>query len=225
MTNTLHSINIAVKPKNLLYYIIYAFSGWLGGLYGTMNDEGSSSCVQAFCALITLLYYGKQTYCQIANDIYSTTTKITNTLSTNKLIEIITPNPINVVTIKLKLRTGSTYRFSDLMHEKGFIFNTLTDNIIHFCITKRFVSRHETTTHFLNAVKDSIDTVQKEIDQDPNIEYDGNARIYCSVDKIKQISTDVSFGKYIENYFFGTQGIIETIKMHFMSINNPFYVD
>lgn len=206
---------------NLLYHSIYTFTNWKGGLYGTPKDEGSASCVEAFCALITLLFNGKRHYQLVADKIHSSVNEIVDNLSQNNLVEIINPDNINVVALRLKLKSGATYYLADLMNEKGFEFSTLTHDIIHFCITKRFVTNEETTKHFIELLNETINSINDEIIRDPSIEFDGSARLYCSVDKINQVSTNQSFGKYIENYFFGDHGICVTIKKHFMSINNP----
>jgi sphinganine-1-phosphate aldolase len=219
--------------NNLLYHTIYSFPNWKGGLYGTPNDAGSVSCVESFCALITMLFYGKNAYKCNADKILVTTETITEHLKHNDIVEIINPNCINVLAIKLKLKSGSTYRLCDIMQQKGYSFNALTNDIIHFCFTKRFISQNNSVLNFIVALDSGIEAVKKEIDDNPNIEYDGSARLYCAIDKINQISNspinyqqltnDNSIAKYAENYFFGEMGIIETIKMHFMAIVNPYH--
>jgi len=207
---------------NLLYHSIYAFSDWNGGLYGTVYDPGSSSCVESFCALITLLYYGKNSYRDLASRIHYTTKILCNSLEQNKYISVINKDPVNVFAIKLKLKHGATYRLSDLMAERGFIFNTMTNDIIHFCITKRFISNEDTVSRFLDQIDKCISIILDELSKNPNIEYSGNAKLYCTVDEIRFAMDNSSFSKYFENYFFGKLGVEDTIRMHFLSINNPF---
>lgn len=207
---------------NLLYHSIYSFSDWNGGLYGTVHDPGSVSCIEAFCALVTLLYYGKNNYRKFAHSINNTAQNLADMLSKNPHIDVINNKIINVFAFRLKLKHGATYRLSDLMAEREFIFNTMTDDIIHFCVTKRFISDPKIAESFLEKINECINIILSELEKDPDIAYSGNAKLYCSVDEIRFAKDNGTFSKYFENYFFGKMGVDDTVKMHFMSINNPF---
>lgn len=211
-----------LRGINLLNYSIYSFPDWKGGLYGTPKDEGSSSCVEAFCALITILYYGKVMYRMIANDIQSAVSYIIKRLMKNKDIEIITPNIVNIIAFRLTLFKGATYRLSQLMYQEGYVFNNLTDDIIHFCVTYRFTSQIDAAERFMSALDECLKNIKKEKEENPQVKYDGTAQLYCSLDTIRLDQEDKSLVKYLENYFLGKKGIEMIIRNHFLAINNPY---
>lgn len=213
---------------NFFVHTIHAIPDWKGGLYGTPNDEGSVSCVSAFCALITLLYYGKKIYQETANQIVNCTQNIRDKLVKDSRIEIIGKDFINVIAFRLKSGIdfgGSTYRVMDLMRQNGYVFNALTSNIIHFCITKRFVSDKNHLEKFMNTLKKCLGQVMEEIIQNPELKYDGSIRMYCSADSVKCMTDTSTPRKYLENYFFGIQGITAVIKENFIANNNPWHLE
>lgn len=209
--------------QNLLYYSAYAFSTWKGGLYGSIKDEGSTSCVENFNSLITLLYYGKVAYRKTACEIYSTCQKIVQHIEQKEFIEIINDDVVNVVAFRVTIKFGSSYRLNDLMCERGYIFNVLDNNEIHFCVTKRFVCDANVVDNFLLCFDECMKLIENEIDVDPQLEYDGGARLYCSLDSMKYPSDDQTIWSYAENFFLGIIGIESMIKCHVMTINNPYY--
>lgn len=49
------------------------------------------------------------------------------------------------------------------MKEKGYIFNDLSNDIIHFCITSRFISNPDETDKFINMIFKSISDIKNRI--------------------------------------------------------------
>lgn len=210
--------------ENGLYYSIYAIPDWKGGLYGSPKDEGSVSCIETFCALITLLYNGKAKYREIAHNIDLVVKNIKSFLSNDPNVSIISPqDSINVVAFRLTgLSYGATYRLADLMNNKGFVFNCMTDDIIHFCVTARFCENaKDNLNNFYKAFHDSIDQVYEELAAGKK--YDGSARLYCSINEALNPTTDRGWLKYFENLLLGREGVTDAIKSHFLALNNPYY--
>ena len=114
--------------ENGLYYSIYAIPDWKGGLYGSPKDEGSVSCIETFCAFITLLYNGKDKYRELAHKVDDTVRKLKAFLHEDPNVEVISPpDSVNVAAFRLTgLAYGATYRLADLMALKGFVFNCMT---------------------------------------------------------------------------------------------------
>ncbi len=211
-----------IYGQNLMYYSIYTTIDWPGGLYGTPKDEGSQSCIEAFCALITLLMIGRIRYEQIATKIRKTCTDLSSYLGQFKDIEVLGGPTLNVVAFKFKdhYKKGSTYKLGDLLKEKGFVLNSLLDDKIHLCITSRFALDETNLNKFKEAFQECYDQVIASQNQD----IDGHARLYCSVDAmLVPQKTELSIGKYLENYFLGRLGVRDSIRYHFLSIINPFY--
>ena len=201
--------SILILKNNLVKNSIYVFNQWNGGLYGTPNDAGSISNVESFCALMTLLYHGKNYYKNTAKNIENGVKKIIEKIDEN-LIEIINKNAVNVLAFRMK--KGSTYKLADLMKEKGYHFNCMGNNIIHFCFTKRFENNYDDFIENINklaATQNVIESISEE------------ERLYCSIEKIN--NPNKNNDNFIENYFFGELGLKEVIKSYFLAIINPYY--
>ena len=209
--------------QNMLYYSIYAVTNSLCGIYGSPKDEGSQSCTESFCALITLLYYGKERYIDIATNICQTVSNIKDFLSTFPAVQIINPQTsVNIIAFKIDNIEGATYRLSDIMGTKGFVFNTLTNNIIHFCVTDRFAYDNVNNQNFKKCFEESYQQLMSEIVDGK--EFDGSARMYCSINKaLRPKVENKNYTKYIENSLFGELGVRDAIRNHFLALNNPYY--
>lgn len=215
------------QAQNLMYYSIYTTEDWKGGLYGTPKDEGSQQIVTMFAAFITLLFNGKATYEINAKKIYKTTQDIIYYINFEEknYVDIITQDPLNVLTIKLNnqhYKYGSTYKLADLMKNHGFVFNTLTDDIIHFCITSRFACNPNNTLKFNIAFHKCLDEIQQM--NKNNVDFDGSARLYCSIETaINPVKNNMKWLAYWEQSLFGRMVVKNIIKSHFMAQLNPNY--
>lgn len=211
-----------IMGYNLMYYSIYTIEDWKGGIYGSPKDEGSQGIVSAFCAYITMLFFGKLKYQTVAENIYNTANKIAEIAKKNDA-DVLTEDCLNVVAFTFnKLKHGSTHKFADIMKTYGFIFNMLPNDVIHFCVTSRFVSNEEIMVRFSNA----FDMAYKETVElnKQNYEFDGSAKLYCSIDTaLNPSNKNISWGKYFENYFFGKLTLRDIIRCHFMAQLNPYY--
>lgn len=62
--------------------------------------------------------------------------------------------------------------------------NVLTNNIIHFCITNRFVSNKSNCSKLIECLNSCSEQITTELLTNPNMEYDASIKLYCSVDQI-----------------------------------------
>lgn len=204
--------------RNVLYYSIYTVLDWPGGIYGTPKDEGSHSCVPAFCALITLLKTGKTKYIKIATDIINLTYNIRTFLEQHD-VKIIGGGNFNVVAFQVNAQAGSTYKLCDLMKEHGFHLNTLLNDAAHICVTQRWVNDPYILTNFKSAFTKAYAEV---ISTQWLIE--GSTRLYCSIDTVLK-NEGATAPKRIENWLLGRHGITDIVKAHFLALFNPYYTE
>jgi glutamate/tyrosine decarboxylase-like PLP-dependent enzyme len=207
--------------KNLMYYSIYAIERW-NMLYGTPLDNGSKGIVLPFCALVTLLYNGENFYKEQALKINKTILELKKFLEETGEFEIITKEPVNVLAFKLneKYKYGLTYKLNDLLEEKGFELTALNNDIIHICITTRFCEM-DSLKKLQSDIIDCIKKIKK-IKDIKNYEYDGTAKLYCSINMAMNPKKNFSF-KYLGELLFGKQMVIDIIKNYYLSLLNPKY--
>jgi len=222
-------ITLDLFGENLMYFTGYTVEGWLGGLYGTPGDEGSRSCVPAFCAMITMAHIGKTQYALMAKQILLTGASIRKFLSFRYHVDLIEdPNGHleNVIAFKLTypFRQGATYALADEMKKQGIVLNTLSNGIVHFCVTNRTASDSQFIEKFKNVFIAAENLIMK-LNMIPDHKFDeGTARLYCSVDlAMKPDLSSMTVTKYVENWLFGLSGTKDAIRRHFMAQFNPTY--
>jgi sphinganine-1-phosphate aldolase len=215
-----------INNKNLLYYSAYTVLDWTGGLYGTISDKGSSSCIQAFASLVTLLYYGKKYYRNTGKKIIDCAYNIRNFLNKNSNVQVIGADNTNIIAFSIinqpNINNGPSYRLADLMHDKGYYLNTLANDTVHFCVTNRFVSDDNNLHNFINMLNKCINRVLDEIKNKQFIRSSG-VKLYCSVDEINTFNTNTNnWKKQLQNYLFGQYVLDGVVRDHFMANNNAY---
>jgi sphinganine-1-phosphate aldolase len=216
--------------ENLAYHSIYSIPGWSGGVYGTPKDAGSQSCVPSLTALLALLGTGQEGYKRIAGAIHRTTCEVADVIRPfhGKLRLLVEPQ-VNVVAFKVDeawgLQKGATYAFAHEMAKRKFVFNTLSNDTAHFCVTARFASNPKALEELKTAIKDSLDAVEK-LNHEliaQGKKFSGDAGMYCALDAaIAPNSKTLSTQKYIENLLLGQQGAKDAVKSYFLAQLNPY---
>lgn len=202
-----------IRGKSLVYYSIYAIPDWKGGLYGSIKDEGSASFVEVFCTYITILFYGKLYYKEVALKINDTCKRISEDIQCH-CYHIVDINPLNVLCFKLHPTNNNvSYHFASQMEKLGIKFSILTDGYIQFCVTPTFVSKDSNLEKFLTSFSTTINNMGE---VDPT---NSSVKMYSSVDIALNPPTD-SYIEYAQNVLFGKLGIEESIKNHFMALLN-----
>jgi hypothetical protein len=134
----------ALEFPNLLRSSVYCNSEWDGGVYGTPSDAGSQSCTAALKALVSMLAMGRKGYIRAAKKIHSHALEFAKTIRRfDGKLKLLAYPEVNVVTLTMDgrfgLEKGAIYAFAHEMAERGFIFNTMPGDCIHFCVTLRYV--------------------------------------------------------------------------------------
>ncbi|CAH6419040.1 Pyridoxal-dependent decarboxylase [uncultured virus] len=216
--------------KNLKYYSIYSIPDWSGGVYGTPKDSGSQSCVPALTALLAMLATGVEGYTKMADSIHETSLRLAEIINEFKEDFTLVANPeVNVVAFRLsknaKLKKGAIYAFAHEMAKRNFIFNTLNGEIIHFCVTMRFVNHSCALNNFKYAMIEALNTT-KELNNkliEEGKEFSGDAGMYCALDAATTPKiSELSYRKYLENKLLGRAGAQDAIREYFLALSNPY---
>ena len=212
-SSILFCYNYGINNKNLAHYAIYAIPDWKGGLYGSINDEGSSSFVEVFCTYITLLHNGKNKYRENAKKINETCRTIVDIIN-NHCHKVIDITPLNVVCFKLHPTNNNiSYHFASEMEKLGIKLTIISDGYLQFCVTPAFVSNEKNLDRFCNSF---IKTINEMGNVDPT---NKSVRLYSSVD-IALNSSSNNFLDYYQNKLFGKMALEESIREHFMGLLN-----
>lgn len=201
---------------NLVYYAIHTTIDWPGGLYGTPKDDGSQSCVPAFCALITLLFLGKSRYAEIAANVKCVCDDLATWMAQHKGIEVIGGPSINVIAFKIHNKPGANYALCDKLKEQGFVLSAVGEGCVHICVTERFANND------IIKFKQIFETCYNEVITCDTL--DSHARLYCSLDSmLVPKASELRVSKFLENYFLGRLGVRDSIRYHFLANINPVY--
>lgn len=154
-----------INENNLAYYSIYAIPEWSGGIYGTPKDSGSQSCVPALGALLAMLCTGKDGYAKMAKDIHINAVRLADIIKQFKgRLSLVTDPEVNVVAFEIDkdwgLEKGAIYAFAHEMAKRNFVLNTLNNEMVHFCVTMRFVADPTVLNRFKSAVIDSLNALE-----------------------------------------------------------------
>jgi len=209
--------------ENLFFYIPYANPEWSGGIYGTPNDAGSEPCTHLLQAFLAMLFFGKEGYKLRAERMCSTALEMAKMIEKTKKLTLLGEPDLHVVAFKinpeLEWREGAIYELADQMKTRGFTFNALLDEALHFCITDRFATDPQTLKNFKTALKASLKEVESKNNRG---EAFPKARMYCSMRvALSPDSVDQSWGDYIVNTLFGTKAVNEVVKRFYCTQINP----
>lgn len=217
-SSLLFCYNYGTENKSLAHYAIYSIPDWKGGLYGSINDEGSASFVEVFCTYITLLYNGKAKYRENAKKINDTCSIIVSRIK-DHCHQIVDITPLNVICFKLHpTNNNMSYHFASQMEKLGIKLTIISDGYLQCCITPAFVSDEANLDRFcysfINTIKEmgEIDSTNKSV------------RLYSSVD-IALNPPSANYLEYYQNKLFGKMALEESIREHFMGLLNVEHVD
>lgn len=206
--------------RNLAYYSIYAVPDWRGCIYGTPKDEGSQSCVGSLTALLALLGTGKQGYSERALRIRDAGEQIKKAIRKMEALKLIDNQPHNVVAFGTKdgwiPQSGSSYILAHEMEHRNFVLSALKDNLLHFCLTPRFVNDPKNIQAFIEALNYSIETIFKKVKNGETLEK-GSAGMYGSLNAALEPNFSNSPGvKIVENYLLGPTGSKDAVREFFL---------
>ena len=220
----------ALQDWNLLRSSVYCNPEWDGGVYGTPSDAGSQSCTAALKAFISMLAMGKKGYARAARKIHSHALEFAKIVrSFDGKLRLLAYPEVNVVALtideKLGLAKGAIYAFAHEMAERGFIFNTMPGDRIHFCVTLRYVCDSNVTEKLHKALEESLEAVQR-LNQElvsKGQTFPGKAGMYCALgNALEPKAKDLSIQKFIENFFLGTHGAVEAVRAHYLALFDPY---
>ncbi len=219
-----------VDKHNLFYYSIYTVPGWLGGVYGTPKDQGSTSCIPALTSFLAMVTIGNNGYYMMAKSIMNTTLSLNEWIKNecNGLQTIDVPIGVNVVAFRmdpnLHLQRGASYALAHVMQEYGFVLNTIKGDMVQFCITPVVMVQSNFILDFKNALSISVKKVQymNEIALQEGESFPGDAGMYCNIDAAVSPTRHHGIVNWIQNLFLGTQGAQDAVRMHFLALANPY---
>jgi glutamate/tyrosine decarboxylase-like PLP-dependent enzyme len=211
-----------IGNKPLSYYSIYSVPGWRGGIYGTPRDSGSQSCVNSLNTLLALLAVGQDNYEYFASEISIKTQQLANMIKKFDKLSLVVEPEVNVVTFKVDdcLGEGASYAYAYEMSKRGFVLNTLAGNIVHYCVTMRFVNDNEALFKFSKATNESIAELVRL--KSNGMKFSGDAGMYCALENAMNPSTKKGVGTYIENMLFGKKAANDVVKSYFVAMLNPY---
>lgn len=207
--------------RNLAYYSIYAVPDWRGCIYGTPKDEGSQSCIGSLSALLALLGTGKTGYSERALLIRDAGDQIKNAIKDVDALELVENQPNNIVAFGTKdgwiPQSGASYILAHEMEHRNFVLSALKDNLLHFCLTPRFVNDPKNIERFIEALNDSIATIYSKVENNEPIEK-GNAGMYGALNAALEPDFSNSPGvKYVENFLLGPTGSKDAVREFFLA--------
>ena len=212
------------SDKYLIEYSIYSVPDWNGGIYGTPKDNGSTTGVPSLTALVSMLIMGQSTYKSIAKQIQSAVITLSESIRLIDDFIVLNMDCINIVAWKMNpiklYKQGFIYVMADEMSKLGIIVNTMKNEAVHFCITARFVGDSSSVNKFMSALNAALKST-KEIGGS-DVEFSGDARMYCSLESALVPSKSSTMTNWIENILFGRMGAHEAIQQHFMGLLKPF---
>ena len=211
--------------KYLIEYSIYSIPEWSGGVYGTIKDNGSISSVPALTSLVSMLIMGKETYKEIANKVQRHIITLTNKIRLIDDFIVLNTHNINIVAWKMNhtklYRKGLIYVLAHEMSKEGVIVNAMKNEVVHFCITHRFIENNNSIDEFMLILNNAL-IESKKINLS-GIEFSGDAGMYCSLSSALIPSKSTTWSLWLENILFGQMGANEAIKKHFMGLLKPFH--
>ena len=211
--------------KPLSYYSIYSIPDWSGGIYGTPGNAGSRSVVNSLTTLVALLVTGKNKYKYFANEINVKTYQLANIIKKfeGKLSLVVEPE-VNVVAFRIdpnmKIGKGAIYAFAYEMSKRGIILNTLANDMVHYCVTMRFVNDKDALSNFQKATNESLTEVMRL--NATGAKFPGDAGIYCALDEAMNPNMESGIKTYIENKLFGKRAAHDVVKNYFIALLNPY---
>lgn len=216
-----------IQNINLAYYSPYVFPDWSGGFYATIKDSGSQSVVPAFTALLAMLATGKDGYKEMADEIFHnafTMGEVVNKAFYDNFALVAKPE-VNVVAFKINpiwmIPRNAIYAISHEMSKRGFVFNNMKDDFIHFCITLRFVSDLYAMDKFRIALSQSIYEVERMYEK--GIEFPGDGGIYCALETaVEPKLAKLTWMTYIENKLLGRSGAKDAMRAYCLALMNPY---
>lgn len=217
--------------ENLIFYSTFSLPDWEGGIYGTLKNAGSQSCVPALHAFLAMLVVGKSGYRKIAEAIRASTLSLAHKVQGCDGLKLLGKPDLNVVAFKvdrerLGLDEGATYEFAHQMHLRKFTLNTLRGDAVHFCVTGRFAGDRNALANFEAAAIESLEAVKK-MNQELRAQgkkFSGDAGVYCAIESaIAPVYAKMNLLKYVENLILGKRGAIDAVKQYFLAMSNPYY--
>ncbi len=217
--------------ENPIFYSTFSLPDWEGGIYGTLKNAGSQSCVPALHAFLAMLAIGKSGYRKIAEAIRYTTLGLAQKIRGCNGLKLLGDPDLNVVAFqvdreKLNLDEGASYEFAHQMHLRKFTLNTLRGDAVHFCVTGRFAGDPDALARFEDAAKESLEVVRKMNEElrAQGKKFAGDAGVYCALESaMAPVYAKLSLLKYFENFILGKRGAIDAVKQYFLAMSNPYY--
>jgi len=161
---------VLFSNKKYRRHMYFVSTDWPGGIYASPTMPGSRPGGVIAVCWAALLTIGKDSYLNIAKEIYQSTRTILEGLKKIEDIKIM-GEPLAMV-IGFYTEKINIYAVSDAMSRMGWALNSLhRPNGVHLCVTKRTVGKEE---KFLNDLRSCI----AEVKSDNKLEKEGNAPIY-----------------------------------------------
>ncbi|MBS0625680.1 MAG: hypothetical protein JSS32_06485 [Verrucomicrobia bacterium] len=209
--------------ENLYYYAVFSLPNWSGGIYGTPNSAGSEPCTHVLHAFLTMLFLGKNWYHKQAVKIRTAANDFANVIQKIPGLQLLVQPEQNVVAFEInpmtKFRKGAIYQFAKEMEKRGFTFNAMLDESLHFCVTDRFVNTKQATKKLREAAEESMVEVQRL--NDTGAPFPG-AKMYCSMSEaLAPDPKTQSWKEYMANWLFGAQAAHELVKRYYCTLINP----
>ena len=211
------------NQNNLAYYAFYAIPGWTGGVYGTPSDAGSEPVTGALQALLAIVGIGEQGYREKATRIRESTLQLASTIRETEGLKLIREPDLHVITFEIDpikgWREGAIYELAHQLEIRGFTFNALLDEALHFCVTDRFASDKTAIDRLKQAFKEALIAV-KTLNETCHIF--AKARMYCSLRKaLAPDLKDHSLADYVKNSLLGSQAAEAIVKQFYCALANP----
>ena len=146
------------RSRNLIHSQYFVSTDWRGGIYISPTLLGSRNGSIIAGAWATMIYFGKNGYQTLANNIISTTTEICDELKKLKDIYLI-GNP-RLCVIALGSDTLDINEVYDYLTKKGWSLNHLQyPSGFHLCVTPLFIKNNQQTV-FVEDVKKAIEYIK-----------------------------------------------------------------
>ena len=131
---------MSYSGKNIMEYSIYTVPDWSGGMFGSITDKGSNTCVPNFTALVSMLSIGQNEYSDIANKIQNCVIDLSKLIKNIDDFIVLNGYNINVVTWtinnKKQHKKGFMSELGYQLKHKNIIVNVLKSDVVHFCVTR-----------------------------------------------------------------------------------------
>jgi len=216
--------SVLLMDEEYAKFSFYKVPKWDGGVYVTLSDPGSEACTSAFNAFVTMLAVGENGYKKAAESIHANALEFANVVKDFEgKLRLLADPQVNVVALTIAkdwMGKGAIYALAHEMAKRGFVFNTMPNDRIHFCITLRYCCDENVNERLKNAFTESIEEVERQ--KNEGIPFPGDAGMYCSLGKALNPSHEDSFQERMENVFLGKYGASEALSAYCLALLNAF---